>query len=141
MHANLFKVAGVTVTALAFWLFRDWVGLLGNSIGWPVLSMGLALLVFASAQTPGVLGARALPGAGWIAAISYSLCLVHKSMCAVVHSHWSGWLEGRGIVAWLAYGAASLAAAALVYWAVERPFLRLRGVVLARRSSALPAAT
>jgi len=35
-------------------------------------------------------------------------------------------------VAWLAYGAASLAAAALLHYAVERPGLRLRGKVLAR---------
>lgn len=138
-HANLFALAGVVVMALAFWLFRDRVGLLGNSIGWPVLSLGLALLVFAGAQARGVLGARALPGAGWIAAISYSLYLVHKPMYAVVQAHWGSWLEGRGVVAWLLYGAASLAAAALLYYAVERPFLRLRGVVLARGSSALPA--
>ncbi|QNU16493.1 acyltransferase [Thermomonas sp. XSG] len=138
-HANGFALAGVAVMALAFWLFRDRVGLPGNSIGWPVLSLGLALLVFAGAQARGVLGVRALPGAGWIAAISYSLYLVHKPMYAVVQGHWGGWLDGRGIVAWLVYGAASLCAAAALHYLVERPFLRLRGRAL-RASAAVPAA-
>ena len=138
-HANRFALAGVAMMALAFWLFRDRVGLLGNSIGWPVLSLALALLVFAGAQPRGVLGARALPGAGWIAAISYSLYLVHKPMYAVVQGHWGQWLDGRGIVAWLAYGAASLAAAAALHYLVERPFLRLRIRAL-RPSAAIPAA-
>jgi peptidoglycan/LPS O-acetylase OafA/YrhL len=126
MHANLFTVAGVAVMALAFWLFRDRVGLLGNSIGWPVLSLGLALLVFAGAQSHGLLGGRAIPGAAWIAAISYSLYLVHKPVYGLVQAHWGDALASRGIGAWLAYGAASLAAAALLYYAVERPSLRLR---------------
>ena len=131
-HANLFLLAGVLVMALALWLFRDRVGLLGNSIGWPVAALGLALLVFAGAQSNGLIGARTLPGAGWIAAISYSLYLVHKPMYAVVQNHWGEMLDGQGMLAWLAYGLASILAAALLYYAVERPFLRLRGRVLGR---------
>ena len=131
-HANRFALAGVVVMGLAFWLFRDRVGLLGNSIGWPVLSLGLALLVFAGAQPHGVLGARAVPGAAWVAAISYSLYLVHKPVYGLVQSHWGSVLDGRGIGAWLAYGVASVAAAALLHYGVERPGLRLRARVLAR---------
>ena len=96
-------------------------------------ALGLALLVFAGAQSSGLIGTRALPGAGWIAAISYSLYLVHKPMYAVVQNHWGNMLEGQGVLAWLAYGLASILAAALLYYAVERPFLRLRGVLLVRR--------
>ncbi|WP_395648688.1 acyltransferase family protein [Thermomonas sp.] len=126
-HANLFTLAGVLVLVLAFWLFRDRVGLLGNSIGWPVLSLALALLVFAGAQPHGVLGARALPGAGWIAAVSYSLYLVHKPIYGLVQAHWGAVLAARGSVAWLVYGGVSLAAAAVLYYLIERPCLRLRG--------------
>ena len=138
-HANAFALAGLAVLALAFWLFRDRVGLLGNSVGWPVLSLALGLLVFAGAQRSGVLGARAVPGAAWIAAISYSLYLVHKPMYAVVQAHWGEALAGRGFIAYLAYGAASLAAAALLYYLVERPGLRLRGRFLTRRGAAASA--
>ena len=131
-HANAFALFGLAILALAFWLFRERTGLLGNSIGWPVLSLALALLVFAGAQPHGLLGKRALPGAAWIAAISFSLYLVHKPMYGVVQSRLGEWLEGRGIVAYAVYGVASLLAAALLYYAVEKPFLRLRGRVLSR---------
>ena len=131
-HANVAALLAVAVLALAFWLFRERTGLLGNSIGWPVLSLALAMLVFAGAQPHGVLGKRALPGAAWIAAISFSLYLVHKPMYGVVQSQLGEWLEGRGIVAWLVYGVASLLAAAVLYYAVERPGLRLRTRVLSR---------
>ncbi|MFT3897626.1 MAG: acyltransferase [Thermomonas sp.] len=142
-HANAFALLGVTVLALAFWLFRDRVGLLGNSVGWPVLSLALALLVFAGAQRHGLLGARAVPGAAWIAAISYSLYLVHKPIYGVVQKHWGDVLEGHGIGAWLAYGMAAIAAAALLHYVVERPGLCLRSRLLAHRAipkTAIPAA-
>ena len=131
-HANVAALLGVAVLALAFWLFRERTGLLGNSIGWPVLSLALALLVFAGAQPHGLLGRRALPGAAWLAAASFSLYLVHKPMYAVVQSHWGAWLEGRGFVAYAAYGVASLLAATVLYYAVERPGLRLRTRFLSR---------
>ena len=85
-----------------------------------------------SGARAGVLGKRALPGAAWIAAISFSLYLVHKPMYGVVQSQLGEWLEGRGIVAWLVYGVASLLAAAVLYYLVERPGLRLRTRVLSR---------
>lgn len=45
-RTNGILLAGLVTVALAFWLFRERTGLLGNSIGWPVLSAGLGLLVF-----------------------------------------------------------------------------------------------
>ena len=48
-RANPALLAGLAVMALSFWLFRERTGLLGNTLGWPVLSLGLALLVFAGA--------------------------------------------------------------------------------------------
>ncbi len=132
-HANAVSAAGIVVVALAMWLFRDRVGLLGNTLGWPVLSLGLALLVFAGASRRSWIGRRAVPGAGWVAAVSYSLYLVHKAMFHVVESAYGPQLEGKGVWAVLAYGAGALLAAAALHYAVERPFLALRGRWLARR--------
>lgn len=125
-RANLVLLAGVATMALSFWLFRERTGLLGNGIGWPVLSCGLAMLVFAGAQPNGGLGARAIPGAAWLAAVSYSLYLVHKPVYRLVESHLDAALQGRGLLAFAVYGIASLVAAALLHYAVERPGLRLR---------------
>ena len=124
--ANPALIAGLAVMALLFWLFRDRVGLLGNSIGWPVLSLGLGLLVFAGAGSRSAIARWRVPGAAWLAAISYSLYLVHKAVFHLVETAWGSALEGRGIVAFCVYGVAALLAGAALYYAVERPFLRLR---------------
>lgn len=127
-HANPVFVAGLATMALSFWLFRERAGLLGNSIGWPVLSLGLAMLVFAGAQAGSWIGRRAFPGAAWLAAVSYSLYLVHKPVYGLVEEHLAGVLDriGNGYAVFAIYGAASLLAAALLHYAVERPGLRLR---------------
>lgn len=130
-HANVALLLGLGGVALAFRLFHVRTGLLGNAIGWPVLSAGLALLVFAGASRGSWIGRWAIPGAGWLAAVSYSLYLVHKAMFHVVDEAFGEVLAGRGVVAFAAFGVAALAAAALLHYGVERPFLRLRDRLLA----------
>lgn len=125
-YANIYLLGGVAVMALALWLFRDRVGLLGNAIGWPVLSVGLGMLVFAGAGRDSLIGRWNVPGVGWLAAISYSLYLVHKAIYHVVQAQWGEQLAGRGFTAFLAYGGAAIAAGAVLHYSVERPFLRLR---------------
>lgn len=132
-HANVALLLGLGGVALAFRLFHVRTGLLGNAIGWPVLSAGLALLVFAGASRGSWIGRWAIPGAGWLAAVSYSLYLVHKAMFHVVDEAFGEVLAGRGVVAFAAFGVAALAAAALLHYGVERPFLRLRDRLLASR--------
>jgi len=132
-RANVALLLGLATLGLAFWLFRERTGLLGNSVGWPVLSLGLALMVFAGAQHESWIGRWRMPGAGWLAAISYSLYLTHKAVFHMVDVAFAGALAGRGLVAFAAFAAASLTGAALLHYLVERPFLRLRERVLAVR--------
>ncbi len=126
--------------AFTFWLFRERTGLLGNSIGWPVLSLGLALLVFAGAQTHSWIGRHAVPGAGWLAAISFSLYLAHKPIYGLVQTYFGDALEGRRYAAFAVYGSTSLLGAALLHYLVERPGLHLRRYWLARREHVVSAA-
>jgi peptidoglycan/LPS O-acetylase OafA/YrhL len=132
-RANLIFIAALATMALSFWLFRERTGLLGNSIGWPVLSLGLAMLVLAGAQTGSWIGRRGVPGAAWLASVSYSLYLIHKPVYVWVQTHYGAALDGRGYAAFAIYGAASVIAAAMLYYLVERPCLRLRERLLARR--------
>jgi peptidoglycan/LPS O-acetylase OafA/YrhL len=124
--ANIALIAGLAVVALAIWLFRDRTGLLGNSIGWPVLAAGLALLVFGGTDARSWIGRWRVPGAGWVALISYSLYLVHKPVYHMVERAFGAQLEGRGVIALAAYAIAALSAGALLHYAIERPFLHLR---------------
>ena len=80
-----------------------------------------------------------MPGAAWLAAISYSLYLVHKPVFHMVDSAWGPALAGRGGVAFVVYAAASLSAGAVLHYLVERPALALRHRVLQRaRPEAAP---
>ena len=124
-RANLAFFGGVCLLAFSFWLFRDRVGLPGNSIGWPVLSLALGLLVFAGAGHRSVLSRR-IPGMAWIAAISYSLYLSHKIAFHLVWKTGGGALEGKGLLAFACYALVTVVVGAALHYAVERPFLRLR---------------
>jgi peptidoglycan/LPS O-acetylase OafA/YrhL len=125
-RSNTLALGGLAGMALALWLFRERTGVIGNTIGWPVLSFALAALVASAASGRGVLGTLRLPGAAWIATISYSLYLSHKLVFQAVSAHFDAQLDGAGLLAFLAYAAATLAAGALLHYAIEWPFLRLR---------------
>jgi peptidoglycan/LPS O-acetylase OafA/YrhL len=124
-HVDPALFAGLTLVGCSFVLFADRAGLLGNAVGWPVLSTGFALIVFAGAQRSGWLSRLKLPGATWVAAVSYSLYLVHKPIYHLVQVRFGAILNEHGVLAFASYGGASLVAAALLHYSVERPGLRL----------------
>jgi peptidoglycan/LPS O-acetylase OafA/YrhL len=125
-RANVVLIAGASVLALAFWLFRERTGLLGNSIGWPVLSLGLGLLVFAGAGDDSWISRRHVPGSAGLAAISYSVYLTHKAAFHGVQMLWGEGLAGHGSIAFASYAFGALIVGMALYFGVERPFLKLR---------------
>lgn len=134
-RSNALLWGGVVVSCLAFWLFRDRTGLLANALGWPLLSFGFGLLVFAGADTRSLIGRWRLPGAGWIAAISYSLYLSHKIAFHLVQVTLGVRLQGHGALAFIIYALAALLLGAILHYLVERPFLRLREPRMSRETS------
>ncbi|SMQ97475.1 acyltransferase [Xanthomonas fragariae] len=138
-HGNAFLLAGAAMLALALWLFRERTGLMGTAVGWPVLSLGLALLVLAGTATTGMLVRLRVPGAAWLAAISYSLYLTHKTVFHLTQSWFGPALDGRGVLAFALYGVLAVLGVALLHYAVERPFLQLRDRVRRRRTPSVAA--
>lgn len=133
-YANVALISGLGVVAVAMWLFRERTGLLANAVGWPVLSLGFALLVFAGAARASWIGRWSIPGIAWLAAASYSLYLVHKAIFHMVDGSFGEQLAGHSLVAFAVYGAAALTAAAVLHHGVELPFLRLRDWLLDGRA-------
>ena len=125
-HATRALLAGLALVAIALWLFRDRTGLLPNAIGWPLLSFGLGGVVFAAAGANAPLSRWRVPGAGWVAAISYSLYLSHKLAYHAVSVTLGPLLEGQRAATFAAYAAAVLLFGAGLHYTVERPFLALR---------------
>lgn len=139
-HANMALLAGCAMLLAAFWLFHDRTGLPANSLGWPVLSLGFGLLVFAGAGCNSLIGRHRVPAASWLAAISYSLYLSHKLAMHAVHEWLATMPSMPGSLIFILYAAAILVVGAMLHYAVERPFLRWRDYSLTARSKAATAA-
>lgn len=127
-RANTLALLGVLVTGIAIWLFSDRTAFVPTVFGFPLLAFGFALLV-AAAAGPRSIGRWRVPGAGWIAAMSYSLYLSHKLAMHAVAMTLASRPGIHGAKAFGIYATAILAVGILLHYLVERPFLRLRGQV------------
>jgi peptidoglycan/LPS O-acetylase OafA/YrhL len=137
--AHVLAIAGLVVTGAAIWLFRDRESFAASVYGFPLLALGLALLVVAGAGRQSF-GRWHVPGAGWMAAMSYSLYLSHKLAMHAVANALASHPALHGWVAFVLYAVAILALGALLHYGVERPFLRLRdrGTAVKPKTAAQP---
>ncbi|MGH8079510.1 MAG: acyltransferase family protein [Lysobacter sp.] len=142
-RSGIVALLGVLVVAAAIAVSQQRLGLQASVFGFPLLSLGLALLVAAGASEQRWTGRLRVPGAGWLAAASFSLYLSHKALFGLVERAYGESLQANGWLAFAAYAGAALLGGALLHYAIERPFLRLRDR-FARRSdpgaAAAPAA-
>jgi peptidoglycan/LPS O-acetylase OafA/YrhL len=128
-HGNLLLVSGVAIVAGALRLCNfDYPSTdLPASIlvAFPVLAIGFGLLVTSAVCERSMLKRR-VPGAAPLAALAYSLYLTHKSVAHATHQMLPVWTAQADWRAVCIYSVACLGAASLLYFGVERPFLRLR---------------
>jgi peptidoglycan/LPS O-acetylase OafA/YrhL len=137
-RANLFLAAGAAVVGVCIWLFHDQRAFWPSVVGYPLLSLGMASLVFAGANANSLIGRWRIPGAGAIAAMAYSLYLTHKETYHMVHVLWGDALAKDGPLAFAVYAGAAFAVGALLYVTFERPALILRDRILKRSAMAQP---
>lgn len=132
-HANAVAVLGVLLLAACMFGFDGHrLGFAANVFGYPVLAVAMMALVAAAACNGGVLARLRVPGAAWMASVSYSLYLSHVMVYGQWHGRFAPWVDGHGIGTVLIYVAGVLAVGAVLHYAVERPFLRLREPVRRR---------
>ena len=129
-HGYLLLVSGLVLCACAMWLFSDRLSFSASVIGFPLLAVGLGLLIASSLAPSSPLSK--VRGFGLIAALAYSAYLTHKVIIHLVRLHLPRLVESRGWFALFAYFASSFLAAFVLYMAVERPFLRLREKIPSR---------
>jgi peptidoglycan/LPS O-acetylase OafA/YrhL len=134
-HSNAILIGGLALCACALWLFRDRTSLLANAVGWPVLSFSFGLLVFAGADRRSLIGRWRVPGAGWVAAISYSLYLSHKLAFHLVQTAFPPSIQAQGLSLFAIYATVALSLGSVLFLLVERPCLswRERGSVFGTR--------
>jgi peptidoglycan/LPS O-acetylase OafA/YrhL len=125
-RADVLALLGVATVLLAAWIFRDIFTFAACVFGFPILSVGLSLLVAAAASPAGLIARIRIPGATWVATVSYSVYLSHKAMLKLASRHLPNYLNHHGILTFLCCLLVAIIAAALLHYFVERPFLLLR---------------
>lgn len=137
-RGDLLLAAGATGVALSVWTFWGQADFAPSVVGYPLLSFSMAALVAGGASPTSLIGRFAVPGAGAIAAISYSLYLSHKAAIHLLKAAVGPVLEAHPVLTFLAYSAAVLVVGGGLYLLVERPFLCLRDRLLRRPAPAAP---
>jgi len=130
-HGHSLTGLGLALTGIAIYLFKDrfesvsGASAFGTVFGFPILSLGLGLLVASALSRNGLLRFK-VPGARLIATLAYSLYLTHKELIHLVDDNFPV-LAQAGRLQWMGlYAVACLVVASALYLAVERPFLLLR---------------
>jgi len=131
-------VGGIGCVGLALWLSKDrftsvsGAAAFGVVFTFPLLSLGLGLIVASALSSNGLLGRYRIPGARLVATLAYTLYLSHKGILHLGMVFFPQ-LSQAGGLPWIAFFAATaLAASILLYLAVERPFMVLRDRILRR---------
>jgi len=139
-RANLLLGAGVAGVVLSAMFFVDQTADFWPAVfGFPLLSLSIALVVVAASAPDSVIGRRTIPGVGALAAGSYSLYLSHKMIFRILQNAAPNLPPALGPWNLPIALAAALAMGALLYWAVERPFLKLRDRLSGASRSSLAA--
>ena len=130
-HANKVLLLGCLGLALAIWIFSVRFGFMATVIGFPILSLSLALIVASASSANAMIGKFKVPGASIVATLAYSLYLTHKSVFHLINTNFGTLLSTNGYLAFFVYGVAAFLVAVVLYVTVERPFIKLRSVVIA----------
>jgi len=111
---------------VVLFLFKNRLAFWPTVLGYPLLSLTFAMFVAAFSST-GWQGSRFLiPGAGFIARISFSLYLTHKIAFHLTHEWFPAVANLGSLPAFFAYFSAALLCGSILYLGVEAPFLKLR---------------
>ncbi|ULU23179.1 acyltransferase family protein [Dyella terrae] len=131
---NLVLLLGLALLATSIALFTRRLGFVATVMGYPLLSLALVAIVAAASGGTSWLARVHVPGAGWLAGISYSMYLSHKGIFHLVEGAWANRLQQHGLVLFAVYVVATVAGGASLHGFVERPFLRWRDRGTRRRT-------
>jgi peptidoglycan/LPS O-acetylase OafA/YrhL len=110
----------------AFWICQDMFAFTTAVVGYPLLGLGFGMLVLAALSPGSLLAKHRVPGATAIATLAYSTYLTHKEIMRLDRVYLAPHWQWKGVLGLAAYFLTFAVAAAVLYFAVERPFLKLR---------------
>jgi peptidoglycan/LPS O-acetylase OafA/YrhL len=123
--ARWIGLAGIAAIAVALVLAEDGLGLVSSALGFSLVALGMGTFLICAVSPRLPLSRVSLPGAAFLATIAYSIYLSHK-----LAIHWIQDLSAaHSISSAAAYPVmlmSILLAGSVLFFAVERPFLRIR---------------
>lgn len=133
---NIIFVIGMFILAGAWFLCWDQHSFYATIFGFPVVSLGYGFLVMAALCPSCFLYRFKSPTLSLIARLSYALYLAHKGIIHIVHPLFAkAGIDPKGNLMLLLCLLTALAGAYLLNLAIEKPFLRLRNFILAKRNA------
>lgn len=138
---NVLLGIGVAGLGASMLLFSSLIaGFWATVIGYPLLSFSVALLVAAATTSRSIIGRYSVPGARSLATGSYSLYLSHKIAYQAVAAGLVPTFGLTGVARFEEAIGLAACCGGVLYWAIERPFLKLRDRLdgPSRSSIALP---
>ncbi len=130
-RGHITLVTGCAVIAVSLYLFKDrfdsvtgpaaW----GDVFGFPLISVGLALVVASALSENGILRHK-VPCARLIASLAFSLYLTHKFVANLARTYLPALTAQRDGKTLITYAVTCFAVAGVLHLLIERPFLALR---------------
>lgn len=131
---NITLLLGVILLCCSYFVSYDRSGFTANIFGLPLISIAFGLIVLAAISPSCILYKVRLHFTTWIATLSYAVYLVHKGITHLCIQY-SGKLGFNKESYWLLLFSAiiTLISALILRYTVEKPFLKLRDRLLAKR--------
>lgn len=133
-YGNLLMIPGLTMLTVAYFLSSEQMSFASSVLGFTVVSIGYGFIV-AGAISPGSILYRLKSRiTTFIATASYAIYLTHKGIIHLTH-HYTEALHPDANLLLLFCIVTSIIGACLLHFSVERPFMRLREIVLRKHRS------
>ena len=133
-RANVLIIGAGAFMALAILALWRHYSLTCSTVGFTLLNLSFALLTAAAVSDKGWLAAIRVPGAGYLAAISYSAYLTHSLAIDLIGRLSQRWnVPEHSYVALALTMAAILLFAMLLHYSVEQPSLAIRDRLFRKR--------
>ena len=130
-YGNLLLATGVLLLAAAWFLCQDQETFSATIFGFPLVALAYGFVVTAAISPTCILYRINSRISSRIAILSYSIYLSHKGVIHLTQLLFSKWgIEEEGLLMFFICITASVLAALVLRYAVEKPFLRIRDYVL-----------
>jgi peptidoglycan/LPS O-acetylase OafA/YrhL len=133
-YGNALLVTSLLILTAAYFVCYDEQSYLASVVGFPLVAIGYGTMVMGAVSPSSFLYKRKSRVTALIATLSYGVYLTHKGVTHMTQQAAANLgLDINGNVVLVLCAVTCLLFAAALYLIVERPFMRLRGTIMAKR--------